>query len=74
MSDINELQKAREIRILEKELAQIHQWFIDNDWKVNKIVIGEWDKNDPRWLEYLQEREIKRARQDEINNLLNNLN
>lgn len=24
-----------------KELQEIKAWFIDNDWKVNKIVIGE---------------------------------
>ncbi len=55
-----------------KELNQIKQWFKDNDWKVNKVVIGEWDKSDGRWLEYLKERTIKRARQDELNTLLNN--
>lgn len=55
-----------------KELNQIKQWFKDNDWKVNKVVIGEWDKSDGRWLEYLEERAIKRARQDELNALLNN--
>lgn len=53
-----------------KELAEIHQWFIDNDWKINKIVIGEWETDDARWLEYLEERATKRARQDELNSLL----
>ena len=24
-----------------KELSEIKKWFSDNDWKVNKIVIGE---------------------------------
>lgn len=53
-----------------RELEEIKQWFTDNDWKVNKIVIGEWNNNDSRWLEYLKDREIKRARQDELNELL----
>ena len=33
-----------------KELAEIQKWFIDNDWKINKIVIGEWTKDDERWF------------------------
>jgi hypothetical protein len=39
----------------------------DNDWKVNKIIVGEWETTDPRWLDYLKQRQIKRARLDEIN-------
>ena len=52
------------------ELNSIQKWFTDNDWKPNKIVTGEWTTNDERWIGYLQERAIKRARQDELNNLL----
>ena len=52
------------------ELKEIHKWLCDNDWKVNKIVIGEWQQDDERWLEYLQERQVKRARQDELNNII----
>lgn len=51
---------------LEREQADILQWLADNDWKVNKVVVGEWTKEDPRWLEYLQERQIKRKRLEEI--------
>lgn len=58
------------IKALLRELLYINTWFKDNDWKVNKLVIGEWANDDPRWLAYLQERQIKRARQDEINLLL----
>lgn len=53
-----------------KELYFIRQWLKNNDWKVNKYVLGEWKDDDPRWIEYLEERAIKRARQDEINNIL----
>lgn len=55
---------------LEKEQADILQWLADNDWKVNKVVVGEWDKEDPRWKTYLNERTIKRNRLDEIEELL----
>ena len=53
------------------ELQEIKCWFTENDWKVNKIVIGEWSTTDNRWLDYLSERTIKRTRQDELNDLLN---
>lgn len=54
-----------------KELQSIQKWFSDNDWKINKIVIGEWETTDSRWLDYLTERTIKRARQDELNAIIN---
>ena len=56
---------------IKKELAEIQKWFFDNDWKINKIVIGEWTKDDERWTTYLEERQIKRNRQDELNQILN---
>ena len=55
---------------LRKELREIQKWLADNDWKVNKIVIGEWTTDDERWLTYLAERTTKRARQDELLELL----
>lgn len=65
--------KQYEIACAKEELMQIKSWLSDNDWKVNKIVIGEWDSDDIRWEEYLNERALKRARQDELNELLNEL-
>ena len=53
-----------------KELSEIQYWFAENDWKPNKIITGEWSEEDPRWLEYKQERTIKRARQDELLELI----
>lgn len=49
-----------------QELEAIQKWLNENDWKVNKIVIGEWATTDDRWQEYLKERAEKRARRDEI--------
>jgi hypothetical protein len=54
----------------ENELQQIKKWFLENDYKVNKVVIGEWEETDSRWLEYKKERQLKRARQDEIGKLI----
>lgn len=53
------------------ELRQIDDWFKENDWRVNKIVIGEWTTDDERWTTYLTARANKRARQDVLNALLN---
>lgn len=61
----NEYKKSPQI-----EIDEIHQWFIDNDWKVNKIVVGEWETDDIRWLEYLKERNINRERLDELNAII----
>ena len=52
--------------LAKEELWQIQEWFSDNDWIVNKIVVGEWSTDDERWLNYLAERKVKRARQDEL--------
>ena len=65
--------KAKERYALEQELKYIQQWLFDNDWKVNKIVIGEWSTTDSRWIAYLTERDNKRRRQDEINAILSTM-
>lgn len=55
---------------LDNEFYSIINWFIENDWKVNKTFIGEWALDDQRWLDYLSERNLKRKRLDEINILI----
>jgi len=55
----------------EKELKEINVWFQQNDYIPNKIITGEWQSSDPRWTEYLKERQTKRKRQDELKQLLN---
>lgn len=53
------------------ELEDITSWFKENDWKVNKVITGEWNVADIRWKKYLEERETKRRRQDELSEILN---
>lgn len=60
------LQRAKAIH----EQAIIKNWLKENDWKVNKITLGEWADTDPRWLEYKEQRAIKRARLDAIKQAL----
>lgn len=52
------------VKQLRKELKEIQLWLSKNDWKVNKIVVGEWTTDDYRWKEYIKERQEKRNRND----------
>ena len=55
---------------LSEEYYEIRQWLSHNDYKVNKVFLGEWAETDPRWVEYKEQREIKRARLDAIKQAL----
>lgn len=57
-------------RNLSEEYYEITSWLKENDWKFNKVFIGEWADTDPRWVEYKEQRAAKRARLDEIKALL----
>lgn len=50
---------------VKREIKEIDKWLADNDWKVNKIILKEWEETDPRWLDYVSKREIYRKRRDE---------
>lgn len=67
---LKEIEKEKQYEEYRKELFDIQAWFKENDWKPNKIITGEWLETDPRWIEYKQERAVKRARQDYLNILL----
>ena len=64
-------EKQKTLILAQEELWEIQKWFSDNDWIVNKIVVGEWTTDDERWLNYLAERKLKRARQDELLLIIN---
>ena len=49
-----------------KRLAEIDKWLTDNDWKLNKVFLGEWTTEDPRWTEYLATRKELRAERDTL--------
>lgn len=57
-------------RTLIHELKEIQEWFLSTDYIPNKVVVGEWEVTDERFVNYRAERQAKRARQDEINSLL----
>jgi hypothetical protein len=52
--------------LLAIERDKIKQWLTTNDYKVNKVVVGEWTETEPKWLEFLEQRKIKVARLNEI--------
>jgi len=61
-----EFDNEKHINDLRYEALDIQQWLTENDWKVNKVFLGEWEETDERWLQYLKERELKRTRLDAI--------
>lgn len=63
-------EQQKTLILAKEELWEIQKWFSDNDWIVNKIVVGEWSTDDERWINYLAERQVKRKRQDELNQTL----
>ena len=64
-------EEQKTLILAKEELWDIQKWFSDNDWIVNKIVVGEWTTDDERWVNYLAERKLKRARQDELLLIIN---
>ena len=63
-------QDKLDLELLKEESLELYNWFHINDWKVNKITLGEWEVTDPRFIEYKEQRAIKRARLDEIKNII----
>ena len=57
-------------RNLQEEYFEIKGWLRENDWKINKVFIGEWTDKDFRWEAYLKERTTKRNRLDKIKEAL----
>ena len=55
---------------LQEEYFEIKGWLRENDWKVNKVFLGEWTDKDFRWEAYLKERKLKRERLDKVKEAL----
>ena len=64
-------EEQKTLILAKEELWEIQKWFSDNDWVVNKIVVGEWTADDERCLNYLAERQVKRKRQEELLLIIN---
>jgi len=55
---------------LQREKIEILNWFNDTDYMVLKVFRGNWSADDNRYIKYLDEYELKKARYDEIENTL----
>lgn len=63
----SEEEQARDKEIAKNtRLREISNWLSANDWKVNKVFLGEWSEEDPRWTEYLTTRAALRAEHEEL--------
>lgn len=50
----------------QKEMAEIKQWLNENDYIINKHILGEYTDDDERWVNYLEQRAEKLARYNEL--------
>lgn len=57
--------ERRIARLLDEKIA-ILRWFKEHDYYINKVVLGEWLATDERYIAYISERAVKRARLDAI--------
>ena len=58
------MEAAQKRRTAESTKEHCLKWLADNDWKVNKRMLGEWAEDDERWIQYLTERRLIRAEYD----------
>ena len=58
-----ERQRRKWLRIRK---SNILEWLFDHDYIINKVFLSEWERNDPRYIEYNAQRKAKREELDEI--------
>ncbi len=60
----------REIHDARHEYEDIKAWFSENDFRVNKYVLGEYTDETQSWKAYKEERAIKLARIRELETII----
>lgn len=58
--------KEQTINAYKQEMSAIKKWLNDNDYIINKHLLGEYSDTDYRWTNYLAERKVKLARYNEL--------
>lgn len=48
------------------QLDKIAEWFRVRDYIPNKVMVGEWEATDPRFVKYCEERKHMRKKQDAL--------
>jgi hypothetical protein len=66
-----QIAKAKAIAEARAKKAKALAWLAENDWKVNKRMLGEWAEDDERWVTYIADRAKARAEIDEADAVLN---
>ena len=66
-----QIAKAKTIAKANEKKAKALAWLAENDWKINKRMLGEWAEDDERWVTYLADRAKARAEIDEAEAVLN---
>lgn len=56
----------KELALLRYEMIAIKKWLSDNDYIVNKFLLGEYEATNPKWIEYSNERKKKLTRYNNI--------
>jgi hypothetical protein len=51
---------------IEQEIQSIKDWLKDHDYIVIKYVLGEYQQDDTTFVQYLDERKVKKARLSEL--------
>lgn len=64
-------EKFRRREEARKKKAEALIWLSENDWKINKRFLGEWQEDDERWTAYVAERAEMRRIIDESDGILN---
>jgi hypothetical protein len=55
---------------LKVELKEIEKWFEETDYFVNKIIRGEWEETNPKWVEYKSLAKEKSKRLEELKDII----
>jgi hypothetical protein len=55
----NPTPKQLRTREVMDKIIEIKAWFSKTDYYVNKIIRGEWNEQNPKWVAYKQEAKIK---------------
>jgi hypothetical protein len=53
-----------------QELQDIQAWLQAHDYIINKHLLGEYKDNDKRWTDYLQQRQVKLARYNDLEQVI----
>jgi len=69
--DLSLIEAEIEKSLLFEERQSILYWMADTDYIPLKVMRGNWTVDDDRYIQYLKDYDMKKARKDEIESILN---